>query len=107
MASAQPLAAPAVRTLPDPLDAGPGDAVLPPGRSTRPGPLFTERTGEHQPITAALASLASIGGIACLNTANVLLIRRTWQAGRAAAALRVPYAARTAFAAMINAKASG
>src|SRR5262245_37656917 len=25
------------KTLPDPPDAGPGDAVLPPGRSTRPG----------------------------------------------------------------------
>ena len=41
IASARPLAASAVRPLPNPRDAGPGDAVLPPGRSTRPGPVHS------------------------------------------------------------------
>ena len=51
--SARPLAASAARTLPDPPDAGPGDAVLPPGRSTRPGPC------PHQSLDLAILRAAS------------------------------------------------
>ena len=47
--SARPLAASAARTLPDPPDAGPGDAVLPPGRSTRPGPFLPPASPSYPP----------------------------------------------------------
>lgn len=51
----------------------------------------------RQPRTA-------LAEIVCLDIANVLLIRRAWQADRAAAALLVPYAAWTAFATVLNAE---
>ena len=47
---------------------------------------------------------AALAEIACLNIANVLLIRQTWRADRTAAVLLVPYAAWTAFATALNAQ---
>lgn len=47
---------------------------------------------------------AALAEIACLNIANVLLIRQTWQADRTAAVLLVPYAGWTAFATALNAE---
>jgi len=47
---------------------------------------------------------AALAGILCLDIANVLLIRRAWQADRAAALLLVPYAAWTLFATALNAE---
>jgi translocator protein len=46
----------------------------------------------------------ALADIACLDVANVALIRRAWQADRVAAALLVPYAAWTAFATVLNAE---
>ncbi|HCU93941.1 MAG TPA: TspO protein [Actinobacteria bacterium] len=47
---------------------------------------------------------AALAEIACLNIANVLLIRQTWRADRTAAVLLLPYAAWTAFATALNAE---
>jgi translocator protein len=47
---------------------------------------------------------AALAEIACLNIANVLLIRQTWRADRTAAVLLVPYAGWTAFATALNAE---
>jgi translocator protein len=47
---------------------------------------------------------AALAEIACLNIANVLLIRQTWRADRAAAVLLVPYVGWTAFATALNAE---
>ena len=42
--------------------------------------------------------------IACLNVANVLLVRQTWRTDRAAAVLLLPYAGWTVFATALNAE---
>ena len=47
---------------------------------------------------------AALAEIACLNIANVLLIRQTWRADRTAAVLLLPYAAWTRFASALNAE---
>jgi translocator protein len=47
---------------------------------------------------------AALGEIACLNIANVLLIRQTWRADRTAAVLLLPYAGWTTFATALNAE---
>ena len=47
---------------------------------------------------------AALAEIACLNIANVLLIRQTWRADRTAAVLLLPYAAWTGFATALNAE---
>ena len=47
---------------------------------------------------------AALAEIACLNIANVLLIRQTWRTDRTAATLLVPYAGWTAFATALNAE---
>lgn len=47
---------------------------------------------------------AALAEIACLNIANVLLIRQSWQADRAAAVLLLPYAGWTVFATALNAE---
>ncbi len=47
---------------------------------------------------------AALAEIACLNIANVLLIRQTWRADRTAAVLLLPYAGWTAFATALNAE---
>jgi tryptophan-rich sensory protein len=47
---------------------------------------------------------AALAEIACLNIANVLLIRQTWQADRTAAVLLLPYAGWTVFATALNAE---
>jgi tryptophan-rich sensory protein len=47
---------------------------------------------------------AALAEIACLNIANVLLIRQTWRADRTAAILLLPYAGWTAFATALNAE---
>ena len=47
---------------------------------------------------------AALAEIACLNIANVLLIRQTWRADRTAAVLLLPYAGWTVFATALNAE---
>jgi translocator protein len=47
---------------------------------------------------------AALAEIACLNIANAVLIRQTWRADRAAAALLLPYAGWTVFATALNAE---
>ena len=47
---------------------------------------------------------AALAEIACLNIANVLLIRQTWRADRTAAVLLVPYAGWTLLATALNAE---
>jgi benzodiazapine receptor len=47
---------------------------------------------------------AALAEIACLNIANVLLIRQTWRADRTAAVILLPYAGWTAFATALNAE---
>lgn len=47
---------------------------------------------------------AALAEIACLNIANVLLIRQMWRADRTAAVLLLPYADWTAFATALNAE---
>lgn len=47
---------------------------------------------------------AALAEIACLNAANALLIRQTWQADRTAVVLLLPYAGWTAFATALSAK---
>ena len=47
---------------------------------------------------------AALAEIACLNIANVLLIRQTWRADRTAAVLLVLYADWTVFATALNAE---
>jgi len=47
---------------------------------------------------------AALAEIACLNIANVLLIRQTWRADRTAAVLLVPYVGWTVFATALNAE---
>ena len=46
----------------------------------------------------------ALAEIACLNIANVMLIRQTWRADRTAAVLLVPYAGWTVFATALNAE---
>jgi translocator protein len=46
----------------------------------------------------------ALAEIACLDIANVLLIRRAWQADRGAAALLLPYATWTVIATALNAE---
>jgi translocator protein len=47
---------------------------------------------------------AALAEIACLDIANVLLIRQTWRADRTAAVLLLPYVGWTAFATALNAE---
>ncbi len=47
---------------------------------------------------------AALAEIACLDIANVLLIRQAWRADRMAAVLLLPYAGWTAFATALNAE---
>ena len=47
---------------------------------------------------------AALADIACLNIANVLLIRQRWRADRKAAVLPMPYAGWTVFATALNAE---
>jgi benzodiazapine receptor len=48
--------------------------------------------------------VAALAEIACLDAANLALVRRAWQADRAAGALLVPYAVWCAFATVLNAE---
>lgn len=47
---------------------------------------------------------AALAEIACLDIANVLLIRQTWRADRTAAVILLPYVGWTAFATALNAE---
>jgi len=47
---------------------------------------------------------AALAEIACLDIANVLLIRQAWRADHTAAILLLPYVAWTAFATVLNAE---
>lgn len=47
---------------------------------------------------------AALAEIACLDIANVLLIRQTWRADRTAAIVLLPYVGWTAFATALNAE---
>lgn len=47
---------------------------------------------------------AALAEIACLDIANVVLIRQTWRADRTAAVMLLPYAGWTAFATALNAE---